>query len=201
MLINAHRYTFKLNSGEVITWPERTVIELFHQQPTLGLVHFHDTELYHPALRDQVLARVADSNQKLRGGPCQISELQAWNTLEAELISTRALKLCSDLMHSERCRIVSAYALAFGETDYLPPQQPEQATASVVYVLEPGDAKPASSNGRLSFTRPGTNQIVQAPERMTAGTFIAHPADMQLAALPYTGQQPRLLLIWHIVRE
>ncbi|MEE4376763.1 MAG: hypothetical protein V2J55_04515 [Candidatus Competibacteraceae bacterium] len=201
MLINAHRYTFKLNSGEVITWPKRTVIELFHRQPTLGLVRFHDMDLYHPSLSDQVLQRAADSKRKIKGGPSQIDELHAWNTPEAELISTRALKLCSDLMHSERCRIVSAYAMIFGETDYLPPQKPEQATASVVYVLEPGDADPAGSNGRLCFTRPGTNQTVQAPERVTAGTFLAHPADMQLAALPYTGQHPRVLLIWHIVRE
>ncbi|NJN45591.1 MAG: hypothetical protein HC808_02860, partial [Candidatus Competibacteraceae bacterium] len=126
MLINAHRYTFKLNSGEVITWPERTVIELFHRQPTLGLVRFHDTNLYHPSLSNQVLSRAADSNQKLAGGPHRIDGLQTWNTPEAELISTRALKLCSDLMHSERCRISSAHALVFGAADYLPPQQPEQ---------------------------------------------------------------------------
>ncbi|MEZ5582467.1 MAG: hypothetical protein R3F37_06700 [Candidatus Competibacteraceae bacterium] len=201
MLINAHRHTFKFTHGEVITWPERTVIELFHRQPTMGLVRFHDKELYHPQLSAQVLQRATDSSQKITGGPGRIDGLHTWNTPEAELISTRALKLCSDLMHSDRCRIASSYALVIGETDYLPPQQPERATASVVYLLEPGDADPAGSNGRLSFNRPGTNLAVQAPARVTTGTFIAHPADMQLAALPYSGKGERLLLIWHIVRE
>ncbi|MCP5425977.1 MAG: hypothetical protein H6970_13060 [Gammaproteobacteria bacterium] len=201
MLINANRHAFQVGDSELITWPERTAIEIFHQQPVMGLVRFHDTAAYHSTLSDYITRQAADPRaaRPLPGGAYRLDGLLEWPLAEAELINTRALKLCMDLMHSERCRIDDAYALLLGERAYLPLQEPGMAVASVVYLLEPGEADPATGNGRLSFTHRQLGlSPVQAPAHLAPGTLIAHPAAMRLAALPYSGQIPRILLIWHI---
>jgi hypothetical protein len=203
MLINARNYSFKLRDREIFTWPEQTAIRIFHQKPVMGLVHFTDTDAYHPQLIQYTLELEKDSDftQPTEGGAKQVNALQDWDIVEADLINARALKLCGDMMHSEKVQVSSAYAVVFREGDHLPPKRPEKAEASVIYILDPGDEDPENgSSGRLSFTHKSiAGYTAGEPEPATAGVMLAFPADMLSATLPYTGTRPRILLVWHIV--
>lgn len=203
-IINARHYAFSVGGQEVLTWPEHIAIDLFNQQPVMGAVRFSDGAAYHPRLVQQVMTLQAEGEmaRRLEGGAVRIDDLQDWDIIEADLISLRAVKLCSDMMHSERVRIASAYGLVVQQGNYVPPQLPddEAVVASVVYVVDAGETDPANgSSGKLSFThRHLDGYTAQAPEPLTPGLMLAFPADMLSAALPYTGKRPRVLLYWHI---
>ncbi len=203
MLINARNYSFKLRDREIFTWPEQTAIQIFNQQPVMGLVHFTDTDAYHPQLIQYTLDLEKDSDlsHPIKGGAKQVNALQDWDVVEADLVNARAVKLCADMMHSEKVQVSSAYALVFREGDYLPPKSAERAEASVIYLLDPGDEDPGNgSSGRLSFTHKSlAGYTVGEPKPATAGVMLAIPADMLSATLPYTGTCPRILLIWHMI--
>lgn len=202
-IINARHYAFKLGDQEILTWPEHIAIELFNQQPVMGAVRFTDGAAYHPRLLEHVMTLQAEGEmiQTLQGGAVRVDDLQAWDIVEADLITLRALKLCGDMMHSERVRIASAYGIVVGKDSYLPPQVPDEtAVASVVYIVDAGemDANNGSS-GKLSFThRHLDGYTARSPEPVTSGLMLAFPADMLSTGLPYTGNHPRVLLYWHM---
>jgi hypothetical protein len=204
MPTNARHYSFKLGEHEILTWPEHIAIELFNSQPTMGLVRFGDGDAYHPRLLSHILELEAESEftQTVEGGAIKVNDLQDWDIVEADFITLRATKLCGDMMHSDKIRITSAYGLILRQGNYLPPQVSENAVASILYVVDPGEADPANgSSGKLSFTHqrlPGYTG--HPPDPVTAGTMVAFPADMLSAALPYTGDRPRVLLYWHFLR-
>lgn len=203
MPINARYYAFKLGDQEILTWPDHIAIELFNRQPVMGLVRFRDSDAYHPRLLDYLSELQTDGefSQTVEGGASKVNDLQDWDIPEADLITMRATKLCGDMMHCDKIRMTSAYGLILRQGNYLPPQVPDNAVASVCYVVDPGEVDPANgSSGKLSFTHrhlPGYTG--QPPDPVTAGMMIAFPADMSSAALPYTGGRQRVLLYWHFV--
>lgn len=200
---NARWYSFGVGDREILTWPDHVAIEIFNSQPVMGLVRFDDTNFYHPRLIEYILGLEADSDftRPIEGGANQVNELQDWDIVEADLVNARALKLCNSLMNSDKGQIVSAYALVFRNGDYLPPRNPENAVASVTYLVDPGDAEPGSgSSGRLSFTHRHLEEwTAKEPQNMAPGVMLAYPAGMLSTVLPYAGQRPRILLNWHIV--
>lgn len=201
-MVNARRYSFAIEDREILTWPDHIAIEIFNPQPVMGLVRFDDTAVYHPRLIDHVLDLETDAEmtQSLEGGANRIENLQDWEIVEADLVNARALKLCNSLMNSDRGRITSAYGLVLREGAYLPPRSPDNAVASVTYLLDTDEPDPANgSNGRLSFThRELQGWTAGEPEKIVPGVMMAYPATMLTAVLPYTGQRPRVLLNWHI---
>ena len=199
---------------ELATWPAGQVVEAM-SAPMMGITVFADHEAYHPALIEATLTAERDPGFRdaLFKGGCgvKVRKIEAWGASAANLIHARAL-MCAHRTLSQRPVFADdTWASIYRAGDYCMPHSHLRSNASIVYMLDPGDADPDEPlAGRLCFADPRI--AVCCPEEpgrvtrhlmpdMTPGTMLIFASDYLHSVNPYRGSRPRVTLSWNITLE
>lgn len=192
-------------------WPkEQKLIRL--DEPAILLTHFADWKTYHTSLIDALLEMEQDSpfcDKRFPGGcGVKIRDIPLWGIDAAALLHERALSLFRKVTGSPTAVADESWASIYHTGDYCMPHSHVRATASVVYLLDPGDDCPDDPlSGKLVFCDPRMKACCQAEDgRMTnmlipamrPGSMIIFPGGAVHAVGAYRGARPRITLSWNI---
>ena len=174
---------------------------------------FRSTARFHGALLDAVHGRLGERQTRyyFRGGcGTKMHDLDRWPEPAAKLINARALALFQHAFDSESGVVDIAWANVYREGDYCMAHSHTRALASIVYMLDPGDAPTDDAeSARLCFVDPRLacccseeDDCMTTPfcPEMPAGTMIMFPGKTVHTVTPYHGTQPRVTLSWNINR-
>ena len=201
-------------AGAALTlWPSgQSVAPL--SAPLMAITTFADHADYHPALIDAVSA--AESDPRFRGemfrGGCgsKVRNVHGWGTQASALIHGRALLLAHRTLSRRPVYADDSWASVYRAGDYCMPHSHLRCNASIVYMLDPGDADDDPLAGKLCFAdsripaccphEPGRVTAHLMPS-MTSGSMIIFASDYLHSVNPYRGQRPRITLSWNITLE
>jgi len=215
----------QLGIRKVLIWPEDQALGAL-SDPTLWLTDFDDHARYHPKLVERILAMEKDPKYRdffFRGGcGTKVRRLDEWGSLEAELVQRRALALFRIVTGSSTAAVDEAWASIYRKGDFCMPHSHVRTTASVLYLLDPGDDPPhggiASPEdapvdpfaGKFCFCDPRLRSCCQAEEgRMTnllipdlrPGSMLIFPSEWVHMVAAYLGTRPRITMSWNISPE
>ena len=208
----------QLGIRKVPIWPEDQALGALNE-PTIWLTDFSDHERYHPRLIERILAMEKDPKYRdffFRGGcGTKVRRMDEWGSLEAELVQRRALALFRIVTGSATAVVDEAWASIYRKGDFCMPHSHVRTTASLLYLLDPGDTPPenASSDpfaGKFCFCDPRLRSCCQAEEgRMTnlmipdlrPGSMLIFASEWVHMVAAYLGERPRITLSWNISPE
>jgi hypothetical protein len=203
--------TIRFAGGEVPVWPAGVKIQLL-AAPNTGVADFTDLELYHPGLAAKILEMERDPRYHdwiFKGGcGTKVRDPHEWGSPEADLIHARAMRLAARALGTANVVVDDCWANVYRKGDYCMPHSHLRAIASVVYLLDPGDAvEDDALSGRFYFCDPRIPFCVEhEPGRVTRllmpelhpGSLLIFPAEFIHAVNPYGGERPRITLSWNI---
>ena len=202
--------TVRITGADVPVWPSGIKVELL-AAPNAGVVDFTDRDLYHPGLATTILAMEHDPRYRdwiFRGGcGTKVRDPHLWGSAEADLVHARAMRLAARALGRDEVVVDDCWANVYRRGDYCMPHSHLRATASVVYLLDPGDSGEDPLGGRFYFCDPRIPFCVEhEPGRVTkllmpdlyAGSLMIFPAEYIHAVNPYDGEKPRITLSWNI---
>lgn len=178
---------------------------------TLFLTRFDDIDSYHPALTARVLELAAGSpftRKYIRAfGGLKVERPAAWNSQEATLLHARAAAMLREALGIAMATVFESWANVYRSGDYSMPHSHPRTTASVVYVLDPGDPDPQDPlSGQFAVLDPRYRDCCQdQPEHLTnpimpklpAGSMLLFPGWLVHGVNPYTGSRPRITFTWN----
>jgi hypothetical protein len=210
----------QLGVRKVPIWPEDQALGAL-TEPTIWLTDFGDHERYHPRLVERILAMEKDPKYRdffFRGGcGTKVRRMDEWGSLEAELVQRRALALFRIVTGSATAAVDDAWASIYRKGDFCMPHSHVRTTASVLYLLDPGDYAPGDPSvqvdpfaGKFCFCDPRLRSCCQAEEgRMTnlmipdlhPGSMLIFPSEWVHMVAAYLGERPRITMSWNISPE
>ncbi|MGH6624736.1 MAG: putative 2OG-Fe(II) oxygenase [Burkholderiaceae bacterium] len=204
---------------KISIWPEGQLVGAL-AEPTVLLTDFDDTARYHPKLIERILAMENDPKLRdffFRGGcGTKVRRPDTWGAPEAELIHRRAMALFRIVSGSESAVVDDCWASIYRTGDFCMPHSHVRTTASVLYLLDPGDDMPDPLttgapldpfSGKFCFCDPRIRSCCQAEEgKMTnlfvpdlrAGSMLIFPSQWVHMVAAYLGTRPRISLSWNI---
>lgn len=197
---------------KVAVWPAGLKIETPDQENMVLRTAFPDVADYHPELIDKIHRLAADpelAKQRARSlGGTKLYRLHEWDLPAADLLNARAMAFYRHAMKSDAAVIDISWANVYRSGDYVMPHSHVRSTASVVYMVDPGEPDPEDPNsGLFNFVDPRyppcckmRPDYMTTPLRpvMTAGTMIVFPSHLVHCVNPYTGGRPRITISWNI---
>jgi hypothetical protein len=210
----------QLGVRKVPIWPEDQALGAL-TEPTIWLTDFGDHERYHPRLVERILAMEKDPKYRdffFRGGcGTKVRRMDEWGSLEAELVQRRARALFRIVTGSATAAVDDAWASIYRKGDFCMPHSHVRTTASVLYLLDPGDYAPGDPSvqvdpfaGKFCFCDPRLRSCCQAEEgRMTnlmipdlhPGSMLIFPSEWVHMVAAYLGERPRITMSWNISPE
>jgi len=210
-------------------WPENQDLGAL-SDPTIWLTDFDDHTRYHPKLVERILAMEKDPKYRdffFRGGcGTKVRRLDEWGSLEADLVQRRALALFRVVTGNSTAVVDEAWVSIYRKGDFCMPHSHVRTTASVLYLLDPGDvlvpggdvsqADAAAGEavdpfaGKFCFCDPRLRSCCQAEEgRMTnllipdlrPGSMLIFPSEIVHMVAAYLGTRPRITMSWNISPE
>lgn len=192
-------------------WPQGQRLQSRAGDRTLIATRFEDTETYHPALIARVLELAGGSpltRQYIRAfGGVKVERPAAWNSAEAALVGARAAALLREGMGISGIEPFESWANVYRRGDYSMPHSHPRAAASILYMLDPGDADPADPlSGQFAVLDPRYRDCCQdQPNYLTnpimpkllPGSMLLFPGWLVHGVNPYTGTRPRITLTWN----
>lgn len=198
--------------GHILTvWPDGQKMQKWLDTDVL-VTGFADHPAYAAELTAQVLERAADPALGQRYAPelgigsAKVYDLQKWPGPAAALIHARALAFFSLATGGEPVVADLSWASVYRDGDWCMPHSHPRTIASVLYVLDPGDAED-EAGGQFCFADPRLSPCCQEePGYMsTPGAPPLHPGIMMLFpgqavhfVTPYHGRRPRITLSWNL---
>jgi hypothetical protein len=210
----------QLGIRKVPIWPEDQALGALNE-PTIWLTDFRDHERYHPKLIERILAMEKDPKYRdffFRGGcGTKVRRMDEWGSLEAELVQRRALALFRIVTGSSTAVVDDAWASIYRKGDFCMPHSHVRTTASLLYLLDPGDYAPEDPSsevdpfaGKFCFCDPRLRSCCRAEEgRMTnlmipdlrPGSMLIFASEWVHMVAAYLGDRPRITLSWNISPE
>ncbi len=209
----------QLGVRKVAIWPDDMVMGPL-TEPTIWLTDFPDIDRYHPRLIEKILAMEGDpkfGDFFFRGGcGTKVRHLDRWGSLEADLLQRRAVAMFRIVTGNETATIDDGWASVYRRGDFCMPHSHLRTSASLVYLLDPGDELPDPIatgaqfdpfSGKFCFCDPRMRSCCQAEEgRMTnllvpdlrAGSMLLFPSQWVHMVAAYLGERPRISLSWNI---
>lgn len=203
--------TVRLHGTEMPVWPPGQQVKLL-PPPDMGIVNFADRGEYHPALTAAILKMEKDPrlhDPRVAGGcGAKVRNPHQWGIPEADLIHARAMTLAAKAFGVDSVVVDNCWANVYRKGDYCMPHSHLRATASLIYMLEPGEmAADDDPGGRLFFCDPripaccdhedGRVTRLYMPS-MEAGSLILFPALFIHAVNPYGSERPRITMSWNV---
>lgn len=199
----------KVRGKNVNVWPAETEVLELIDCPSTYLVEFSDTASYHEKLKERILELEKDQNQTHRFniGGSKVRYVHEWGTAEAKLINARATAFFCQAVGRTNAVITASWASVSRKHEYLAGHSHNDCIASVVYVLDKGNAETDNVlDGRFAITDPrvpgccnleeGRVTMEVAPD-MFEGSMIIFPSEFVHHVHPYTGDEPRITLAWN----
>ena len=210
----------QLGIRKVPIWPEGQALGAL-TEPTIWLTDFTDHERYHPRLIERILAMEKDPKFRdffFRGGcGTKVRRMDEWGSLEAELVQRRALALFRIVTGNATAVVDEAWASIYRKGDFCMPHSHVRTTASLLYLLDPGDYAPEDPSvqvdpfaGKFCFCDPRLRSCCQAEEgRMTnlmipdlrPGSMLIFASEWVHMVAAYLGERPRITMSWNISPE
>lgn len=203
--------TVEIGGKKLAVWPDGQKVTEWGD-PYLLQTTFTDTEQYHPGLIELINRLEPELREKTWFGPqacgTKIYNTAEWNSPAADFLTLRAQALFRQVRKTPEAHVDFSWASAYRNRDFCPPHSHLRAFASIVYMLDPGDADPADeSSGQFWIsdpriqgscgTQPGcmTNPVSPA---MVPGTMLIFPGEVVHNVWPYNGKRLRITMSWNI---
>src|SRR5262245_10030234 len=196
---------------DVAVWPAGLKIQML-AAPNMAVADFSDCDVYHRALADRIYSMEKDprfGDWIFRGGcGTKVRDPQLWECAEADLIHARAMRFAAKALSVPDVVVDSAWANVYRKGDYCMPHSHLRSTASLIYLLDPGEASGDDVlGGRLCFCDPripfccaheaGRMTQLFMPE-IRRGSLLIFPSEYIHAVNPYGGNEPRVSMSWNI---
>lgn len=198
--------------GESLSvWPAGQTVSEWGD-PYLLQTRFADVDHYHAAL----IAKINEMEPALRKetwfGPqacgTKIYDVQSWNSPEAEFLTLRAKELFKRVRNTPDAFVDFSWASAYRNRDFCPPHSHMRAFASVVYMLDEGDADQDDqasgqfwvSDPRIKISCGAQAGCMTQPvsPAMVSGTMLIFPGEVVHNVWPYNGERLRITMSWNI---
>jgi hypothetical protein len=201
----------RVTGSEVAVWPAALKIQML-AAPNMAVVDFPDCDRYHAALAARIYEMEKDPRYRdwiFKGGcGTKVRDPNLWECAEADLIHARAMRLAAIALNVPEVVVDSAWANIYRAGDYCMPHSHLRSTASLIYLLDPGEkAADDIVGGRLCFCDPRIPFCcAHEPGRMTqlfmpeifSGSLLIFPSEYIHAVNPYNGSRPRISMSWNI---
>jgi hypothetical protein len=206
--------TIRFGSRDVPVWPAGQAVESL-AAPNMGVADFADCELYHAGLAAKIFEMERDPrfHDWIFKGGCgtKVRDPHLWGSPEADLIHARAMTIAAKALAVADVVVDDCWANIYRKGDYCIPHSHLRSTASVIYLLDPGETVAEDPvGGRLCFCdpripfccrhEPGRMTLLLTPE-LRAGSLLIFPSEYVHAVNPYGGTRPRITLSWNINLE
>jgi len=200
----------KVRGSSITVLPNDLQIGEVVDCPMTYYTEFQDIEKYHNKLKERILELEKEKDHTHHfhvGGSSKVRFVHEWGTAESKLINARATAFFCKVSGRNNAVITSSWASISRKHDYLGAHSHNDCVASVVYMLEPGNASSENSlDGRFSIVDPrapgccnteeGRVTMEISPE-MKPGSMIIFPSELVHFVHPYTGEEPRITIAWN----
>ena len=200
----------KVRGKSINVWPKDTEIAEVVDAPLTYYTHFSDFEKYNEKLKERILELEKEEKHTHRfnvGGSSKVRFVHEWGTAESKLINARATAFFCKVSGHNNAVITTSWASISRKHDYLAAHSHNDCVASMVYMLDPGNAKSENVlDGRFAIVDPrapgccnteeGRVTMEIAPE-MKEGSMIIFPSELVHHVHPYTGDEPRITIAWN----
>lgn len=206
---------FQFGTRKLKVWPEHHPVQRM-AEPTVWLTDFTDIAAFHPRLRERIL-RLSEGSEfrdTIFKGGCgiKVRHPSRWACVEAELVQARAVALYKLIYRVEQAVVDDSWASVYQHGDYCIPHSHVRSEASVLYLLDAGDAPPPEDPmaGRFCFGDPRMDYCCPDEDgRMTRhlvpdllpGSMMLFPSEFLHHVNPYLGTAPRITMSWNIGRR
>lgn len=209
--IDIHKSKVNVRGKNIYIWPTDIDVVEITDSPMTYHTTFTDIDKYHEKLKERILELEKEESQthRFQIGGSKVRHVHEWGTAEAKLINTRAIAFFSQAVGKKMEEVVTtaSWASVSRKNEYLAGHSHDGCIASVVYMLEPGNAKNESGlDGRFAITDPrvpgccdreeGRVTMEVAPD-MNPGSMIIFPSELVHHVHPYTGDEPRITIAWN----
>jgi len=209
--IDIHKHKVNVRGKNLYIWPSDTEVVEITDSPLTYTTRFTDIENYHDKLKERILElekKEEHTHQVIIGGN-KVRYVHEWETAEAKLIEMRAKAFFCQAVGKaiEDVVATTSWASVSRKNEYLGAHSHTDCIASVVYMLEPGNAKTENIlDGRFAIIDPrapgccsveeGRVTTELSPE-MNSGSMIIFPSELVHYVHPYTGDEPRITIAWN----
>ncbi len=204
----------RVGDNDLAVWPANQVVAPLSAS-MMAVTTFADTESYHGALIAAALAAEQDPrfrDPQFKGGcGVKVRRIPDWGSPAGELVHARALTLAHQTLSRRPVYVDDSWASVYRAGDYCMPHSHLRSNASLVYMLDPGDADPEDElAAKLCFADPRIDACCpHEPGRvtqhlmpaMTPGTMVIFASDYLHSVNPYRGRRPRITLSWNVTLE
>jgi len=197
-------------------WPEGQKIRHHGDEQVLLATRFEDWSDYHPGLLTALDAIHRSEATPFRRryiaafGGTKIDSPERWTVPAATLLARRAMAFCTTALPIASAQIVESWANLYGSGDYAMAHSHPGASASVLYVVDPGrdetdDADPLAGvfavvDPRYAACCGNQKGFVTNPvmPKLLPGTMLLFPGWLAHAVNPHRGRRPRITMTWNI---
>jgi hypothetical protein len=207
--------TIRIGSEDVPVWPEGQEIVCVGQ--AVRFATFADHPLYHPALKEKVLAQEAVNRRESPPstrclGGVKVRRPDQWPDFpEMQLINERAKTLFRKVIGAPEAHVDAMWANIYRKGESIGPHSHRRTIASMLYLLEPGDEDPdCEYSGRFSIVDPRVDVCARLQEGfltnpyvppLVEGSLLIFPAQLVHHVSAYFGERPRITLTWNVHGE
>lgn len=209
--IDIHKHKVNVRGKNLYIWPSDTEVVEITDSPLTYTTRFTDIENYHDKLKERILElekKEEHTHQVIIGGN-KVRYVHEWETAEAKLIEMRAKAFFCQAVGKaiEDVIATTSWASVSRKYDYLSAHSHTDCIASVVYMLEPGNAKNDNGlDGRFAIIDPrapgccnfeAERVTRQVSPDMQPGSMIIFASELVHHVHPYTGDEPRITIAWN----
>lgn len=209
--IDIHKHKVNVRGKNIYIWPADIDVLEITDSPMTYHTSFTDIEKYHKKLKERILELEKKESQTHRFeiGGSKVRYVDEWETAEAKLIHMRAKAFFCQAVGKDIEDVIAtaSWASVSRKHEYLAGHSHTDCIASVVYMLEPGNANNENGlDGRFAITDPraagccnieeGRVTMEISPD-MNPGSMIIFPSELVHHVHPYTGDEPRITIAWN----
>ena len=209
--IDIHKTKVNVRGKNIYIWPSDTDVLDILDSPMTYVANFTDIEKYHEKLKERILEleQEKDHTHRFQIGGSKVRYVHEWETVESKLINLRAMAFFCQATGKQMHEVVTtaSWASVSRKHEYLAGHSHDDCIASVVYMLDPGNANPENPlDGRIAITDPrvpgccdreAERVTMEVSPDMNPGTMIIFPSEFVHHVHPYTGDEPRITLAWN----
>ena len=177
----------RIAGKEIATWPSDVKVQLL-AAPNTAVADFADRELYHAGLAAAIIEMESDPRYRdwiFKGGcGTKIRDPHEWGRPEADLIHARAMQMAAKALGVANVVVDDCWANVYRKGDYCMPHSHLRATASVVYLLDPGDPAEDDPLRQVLFLRPAHSVLRRTRAGSCHAAAVARPVSGLSAHLP-----------------
>lgn len=209
--IDIHKHKVNVRGNNIYIWPADTDVVEITDSPMTYHTNFTDIEKYHKKLKERILEleKLESQTHRMKIGGSKVRYVDEWETAESKLIHMRAKAFFCQAVGKDIEDVIAtaSWASVSRKHEYLAGHSHTDCIASVVYMLEPGNAKNENGlDGRFAITDPraagccnieeGRVTMEISPD-MNPGSMIIFPSELVHHVHPYTGDEPRITIAWN----